>query len=661
VYLEEQDRLEAYLARLHNLAGDRPLVMAEIGLDSRSNGEAAQAEVLRWQVGTAFGAGCAGAFLFAWTDEWYITHLDESGEGQGGSEIEDWDFGLVDRDRRAKPALLAVREAFAAAPLRPLSEQPRISVVVCTYNGARTLRETMQGLARLDYPDFDVIVVDDGSVDESAAIARAHGARVISTENRGLSAARNTGLAAATGEIVAYLDDDAYPDRHWLTYLADAYRIGDYVGVGGPNIAPGDERGTAAGIGFAPGSPTHVLISDREAEHIPGCNCSFRTDALAAVGGFDTQFRVAGDDVDLCWRMREAGGRIGFSPPAMVWHHRRASLRTYWRQQRGYGKAEALLERKWPEKYNSAGHPTWGGRIYGNGLVSSVFRRQRVYHGMWGSALFQSLYEREPGVRGSLPAMPEWYLVIACLAALSALGSAWTPLLAALPVLVLAAGASIVQAATSAVRATAFEVPAGRVERLRLRATVALLFLVQPLARLLGRLGHGLTPWRWGELGPVAFPAVRRRALWSERWCSPEDRLRTLEAKLRQMGGAVVRGGDFDRWDLTVRCGALSCVRVRTAVEEHGAGRQLVRVLLTPRPSSTPLVLALVTLALGLVAALDGAALAAAVLCIAGVALAAATVAQAAAHTGHVLATLDEQLLDEAPEPETSEAAPVGG
>jgi GT2 family glycosyltransferase len=381
VYLEEQDRLEAYLARLHNLAGDRPLVMAEIGLDSRSNGEDAQAEVLRWQVESAFGAGCAGAFLFAWTDEWYITHLDESGQGQGGSEIEDWDFGLVDRDRRAKPALGAVREAFAAAPLRPLPDQPRISVIVCTYNGARTLRETLRGISRLEYPDFEVIVVDDGSTDESPVIASAHDARVITTENRGLSSARNTGLDAATGEIVAYLDDDAYPDRDWLIYLAHAYRSGDYVGVGGPNLALGDERGTAAGIGFAPGSPTHVLVSDREAEHIPGCNCSFRTDALEAVGGFDTRFRVAGDDVDLCWRMREAGGKIGFSPAAMVWHHRRSSLRTYWRQQRGYGKAEALLERKWPEKYNSAGHPTWGGRIYGNGLASSVLRRQRVYHG----------------------------------------------------------------------------------------------------------------------------------------------------------------------------------------------------------------------------------------------------------------------------------------
>src|SRR5829696_6797547 len=102
VYLESQERLAAYLARLQNIAGERPLVMAEIGLDSLRNGEDTQAEVLDWQVRTAFASGCAGAFLFAWTDEWH----------RGGHEIEDWDFGLTTRDRQPKAALEAVTRAF---------------------------------------------------------------------------------------------------------------------------------------------------------------------------------------------------------------------------------------------------------------------------------------------------------------------------------------------------------------------------------------------------------------------------------------------------------------------------------------------------------------------------------------------------------------------
>src|ERR1051325_1036134 len=92
VYLETQARLEAYLARLHNLAaGDRPLVMGEIGLDSLRHGAEGQASVLDWQVRTAFAAGCAGAFVYAWTDEWY----------RGGAEVEDWKFGITDRQRKS--------------------------------------------------------------------------------------------------------------------------------------------------------------------------------------------------------------------------------------------------------------------------------------------------------------------------------------------------------------------------------------------------------------------------------------------------------------------------------------------------------------------------------------------------------------------------------
>ncbi len=214
VYLESQRQLEAYLARLQNLAGDRPLVMAEIGLDSLRNGEDEQARVLRWQIQTTVGAGCAGAFVFGWTDEWYT----------GGRDVRDWDFGLTRRDRTPKPALAAVTEAFDAFPLAAGDDWPGVSVIVCTHNGADTLEETLAGLDGIDYPRYEVVVVDDGSDDESAGIAEAHGARVIRTENRGLSAARNTGLEAARGDVVAYIDDDAWPEPDWLTHMVHTLR-----------------------------------------------------------------------------------------------------------------------------------------------------------------------------------------------------------------------------------------------------------------------------------------------------------------------------------------------------------------------------------------------------------------------------------------------------
>src|SRR5439155_25944316 len=325
-----------YLHRLQNLAGDRPLVLTEIGLDSGTHGEEAQAQTVDWQVRGAFAAGCAGAFAFSWTDEWH----------RGGVEITDWHFGLTDRDRVPRPALARLSAAFADVPLNSGAAAPLVSVLICTYNGARTLGETCAAVAGLEYPTMEVIVVDDGSTDDSAAIAEGYGFKVISTENRGLSSARNTALEAAGGEIVAYIDDDAMPDQHWLTYLVDTFARTDFVAVGGPNLPVPGDGAVADAVAAAPGNPIHVLLTDREAEHIPGCNAAFRAEALRDSGGFDPRFRTAGDDVDICWRLQDLGWRIGYAPAAVVWHHRRTTLSGYLRQQRGYGRAEALLERK---------------------------------------------------------------------------------------------------------------------------------------------------------------------------------------------------------------------------------------------------------------------------------------------------------------------------
>jgi GT2 family glycosyltransferase len=574
VYLESEERLSSYLARLQNLAGDRPLIMAEIGLDSLRHGEDAQANTLYSQIRTAFAAGCAGTFVYAWTDEWY----------RGGAEVEDWAFGLTDRARRPKPALTAVAKAYAEAPFPAGLPWPRISVVVCSYNGERTIRDCCEGLRKLEYPDYEVIVVNDGSTDATAAIAHEYGLRVISTENRGLSNARNTGLAAATGEIVAYLDDDASPDPHWLTYLAATFLSTTYAGVGGPNIAPPGDGPIADCVANAPGNPVHILLSDQEAEHIPGCNMAFRKAALEAIGGFDPQFRVAGDDVDVCWQLQQNGWRLGFNAAAVVWHHRRNSLRAYWKQQKGYGKAEALLELKWPEKYNHVGHLTWVGRVYGKGVAQALgWRWGRIYQGTWGSAPFQSIEHSAPGVINSLSLMPEWYLIIIALFALSALGVLWAPLLLAVPLFTIAVGVLLVQAGLGACRACFTGAPGSRPGRLGLRCLTAFLHLLQPLARLYGRFRHGLTPWRRRGISDLSPPWPWTSAIWTERWQDSNDRLRAIEAALRAAGTPVSRGGDYDRWDLEVHGGLLGGARMLAAVEEHGAGRQLVRFRCWPR------------------------------------------------------------------------------
>ena len=553
IYLETQQSLAAYIARLQNIAGDRPLLLTELGLDSLRNGEQTQACVLDWQVRTAFAEGCAGVFVFSWTDEWH----------RGGQDITDWAFGLTDRMRQPKPALDVVRRAFSEVPFPPDEVWPAISVIVCSYNGGRTIRDCFEGLLKLDYPNYEVIVVDDGSTDDTAEIAKLYPFRLIQTENRGLSSARNTGLEAAAGEIVAYIDDDACPDPHWLTYLAKTFMTTAHAGVGGPNLPPPGDGLIADCVAVSPGGPVHVLMSDREAEHIPGCNMAFRKNALEGVGGFDTKFRVAGDDVDICWRLQQCGCTLGFNAAAVVWHHRRNSILAYWKQQWGYGKAEALLEAKWPEKYNAPGHAAWTGRIYAP-FCSRVGKRRQVFYGMWGCGLFQSIYEPAPGLLRSFTLMPECYLLIAGLAAISAAGFLWKPLWSAFPVVLILAGVKVAETTGLAARVSFPTRHHSPVTHLKLRAITSILHVLQPLARLSGRLRHGVSLWRRRGVRGWNWPRRQTWTIWSENWRTPEEWLRLMEIRLSATHARVVRGGDFDRWDLEVANGMLGSMRIRS-------------------------------------------------------------------------------------------------
>ncbi len=587
VYLETREKLEGYLARLQNIAGERPLVMAEVGYDSIRNGDAAQCRTLDWQIRSTFGSGCAGVFIFSWTDEWH----------RGGFDIEDWGFGVTDRDRNPKPSLEAIRKAYSEVPFAPDLAWPSISVVVCTYNGKRTIGDCLDGLRKLDYPNFEVIVVNDGSTDGAGDVAREYGFKVIDTPNRGLSSARNTGMRAAKGEIIAYIDDDARPDPHWLTYLAHTFLTTNHVGVGGPNVPPPDDGPIAGCVANSPGGPVHVLLTDQKAEHIPGCNMAFRKAALEAIDGFDDRFHIAGDDVDLCWRLQEKGWTLGFNPAAMVWHHRRNSVKTYWKQQKNYGKAEADLEKKWPEKYNAAGHVPWAGRLYFKGFEQLLgCTRNRIYQGTWGSALFQSIYQPAPSLLWSLPMMPEWYVIIAALTGFSLLGLEWKPLLLVIPLLLFSVFVPVLHVCLCVRRIDFKDYASSRADLFKLRALTGALHLMQPLARLIGRMRLGLTPWRRSAVPGIAqpWPWPKVFTVWSEQWRSPLDWMESLESGIRTLRTVVLRGGDFDRWDLELRGGMLGSIRVLMAVEEHGGGKQFVRFRTWPHCSSAGIVTALV-------------------------------------------------------------------
>jgi O-antigen biosynthesis protein len=171
----------------------------------------------------------------------------------------------------------------------------------------------------------------------------------------------------------------------------------------------------------------------------------------------------------------------------------------------------------------------------------------------------------------------------------------------------------VAQALLGASRAVFTEPAGGRRQAATRYFVTAYLHGIQPIARLKGRLSHGLTPWRRrGDRNGTHACVPRHIEIWSERWRSREDWLAAFEHDLRASQAVVRNGGDYDSWDLDVRGGSLGGVRIRSLVEEHGQGKQMLRLVMRPRVTSyvvAPTALAL----LASLAATDGAFAAAAI------------------------------------------------
>jgi GT2 family glycosyltransferase len=483
VYLHDPETFRRYLFRLQNLVGDQPLLLGELGMDTLRHGEIEQAQFLAGHVRETLLMGLAGAFVFSWTDDWFT----------GGHAIQDWAFGITHADRLPKASCHALREVYQAPLAGLLPERPRVSVVVCTYNGGRTLEQCLRSLEAIDYPDCEVIVVDDGSTDDTRTIlGRFPNVRAIRQPNQGLSVARNVGLQAATGSIIAYTDSDCYADPHWLTHLVYQLEHSGAAAVGGPNLSPEDGR-LAACVTASPGQPTHVLESDQVAEHIPGCNMAFRREALEAINGFDPVYRKAGDDVDVCWRLQQAGHFITFAPGAFVWHHRRQNPRAYLKQQAGYGEAEALLRFKHPDRFNGRGDGKWRGVLYGASLRGVRLGGPIIYRGTFGTALFQCLYQPGTAHWVMLPATLEWHV-----------GAGWLALVALFwPLAWIGVAAMLALSLTVAAIQAAQAPLAPEHDGPRSRLLVALLSYVQPLVRSWARYRTRLLAYRPPRADPV--------------------------------------------------------------------------------------------------------------------------------------------------------------
>jgi mycofactocin system glycosyltransferase len=244
----------------------------------------------------------------------------------------------------------------------PRSSAPAVTVIVPVRDRADLLSRCLTALGN-DYP---VVVVDDASANRAAvaeAVAR-HGARLIRREtNGGPGAARNTGLAAVTGDLVAFVDSDCQPPPDWIRRLSGHF-ADPLVAVAAPRItgqAAGPAASTAAST--AAGRYTEASgaldLGGRPGRVMPGAAVSYvptaailaRREALLAVARdgplFEESMRI-GEDVDLIWRLHEAGWRIRYDPSVEVRHHEPATWAGLLARRYRYGTSAAPLARRHP-------------------------------------------------------------------------------------------------------------------------------------------------------------------------------------------------------------------------------------------------------------------------------------------------------------------------
>lgn len=250
------------------------------------------------------------------------------------------------RDRERVDTLL---KQITALPIRPSTwESVSVSVVICTWNRADHLRNTLEALRRLQHEKLEVLVVNGPSTDHTADVLADYQGqiKVLYNQTRNLSISRNIGIAAASGDFVAFLDDDAIAHPHWLREALPLFADSFTAGVGGatyrftneePEFINGILRETGHPLAVQPFPGVHFDGSRGFYNTVRGNNCIFRATALRAVGGFDERFEYAHDEADLTMRLAQAGWRVRHAPLAIVHHsnqpsqNRRSEFDVNWR------------------------------------------------------------------------------------------------------------------------------------------------------------------------------------------------------------------------------------------------------------------------------------------------------------------------------------------
>jgi cellulose synthase/poly-beta-1,6-N-acetylglucosamine synthase-like glycosyltransferase len=245
---------------------------------------------------------------------------------------------------------------------------PFFSVVVPTYNSLKTLQQTIAGLLSQNYPSdrYEIIIIDDGSTDGTTDYLKQmmrQGHLFFQPQtHKGPGGARNHGARLGHGEILAFIDHDCLPERDWLAYMAESYSRPDTVwvdAVGGriENISQGHwlyEFQTLRSI-------HHIANKQEYPSYLDTANASYRRQVFLAVDGFNENLPWS-EDVELGFRLQDAGYRLATNPRAVVWHVGTTSLEAYFRRSYQIGRGTAMLMIMYPAHF--AGLPSHGLRLF---------------------------------------------------------------------------------------------------------------------------------------------------------------------------------------------------------------------------------------------------------------------------------------------------------
>lgn len=231
---------------------------------------------------------------------------------------------------------------------------PFVSIIIPAYNCEKTISKCLNSLLNLNYPKYEIIIVDDGSTDSTTEILKSYQDKivVIRTENKGPSHARNIAVNRAKGDYVAFTDSDCIVDKNWLDELLKGFLNEKVAGVGGDQLSPDDETEFGSdvnnfmkAIGFVSDYlKLHKQII--ETKHNPTCNVMYKKRILLEAGLFNEDL-WPGEDVEIDLKIRKLGSTLYYNPDAIVYHYRSSNIKSFSRMMKRYGWAQAYLMRKY--------------------------------------------------------------------------------------------------------------------------------------------------------------------------------------------------------------------------------------------------------------------------------------------------------------------------